>query len=130
MGAAESQGAVGVLTVDDKPLFRTAAAAVVEATPGFVAVGEAASGREALRLSAVLDPDLVLVDVRMPGMDGIETARRLAEIRPEAVVVLISIDDLTGFDALLRRSGAAASVRKQELSPGVLERLWAEHRPR
>ncbi len=130
MGAGESHGAVGVLTVDDKPLFRTAAAAVVEATPGFVAVGEAASGPEALRLSAVLDPDLVLVDVRMPGMDGIETARRLAEIRPEAVVVLISIDDLTGFEALLQRSGAAASVRKQELCPGVLERLWAEHRPR
>jgi DNA-binding NarL/FixJ family response regulator len=130
MGAGESHSAVGVLTVDDQPLFRTAVAAVVEATPGFVAVGEAASGQEALRLSAVLAPDLVLVDVRMRGMNGIETARRLGEVRPEAVVVLISIDDLTGFESLLAGSGAAASVRKQALCPGVLERLWTEHGPR
>ena len=102
----------------------------MEATPGFVAVGEAASGEEALRLSAVLDPDLALVDIRMPGMDGIEAARRLAEIRPEAVVVLVSVDDLAGFDALLERSGAAAAMRKQKLCPAVLGRLWAEHRPR
>ena len=119
---------IRVLIVDDQPLFRAAAAAVVEATPGFVALGEAASGEEALRLSAVLDPDLALVDIRMPGMDGIEAARRLAQIRPEAVVVLVSVDDLAGFEALLERSGAAAAVRKQKLCPGVLERLWAEHR--
>ena len=69
---------IGVLTVDDQPLFRSAAAAVVDATPGFEAVGEASSGEEALQLSSELRPDLVLLDVRMPGMDGIETAQRLA----------------------------------------------------
>ena len=57
----------------------------MDATPGFVAVGEASSGEEALQLSSELEPDLVLVDVRMPGMDGIETARRLAATRPETV---------------------------------------------
>ena len=76
---------IGVLTVDDQPLFRSAAAAVVDATPGFEAVGEASSGEEALRLSSELRPDLVLLDVRMPGIDGIETARRLAATRPETV---------------------------------------------
>jgi DNA-binding NarL/FixJ family response regulator len=128
MEAGRTQSAVGVLIVDDQPLFRAAAAAVVDATPGFVAVGEAASGEEALRLSAIVDPGLAIVDIRMPVMDGIETAKRLAEIRPEAVVVLVTVDDLDGFEALLERSGAAAAVRKQKLCPGVLERLRAEHR--
>ena len=130
MSAGETQRTVGVLTVDDQPLFRTAAAAVVEATQGFESVGEAGSGEEALRLCATLRPDLVLLDVRMPGMDGIETARRLARSQPEALVVLISLDDLTDMAALLERSGAAASAQKQSLCPQVLERLWAAHRQR
>ena len=121
---------VGVLTVDDQSLFRRAATAVVDATPGFEAIGEAASGEEALQLSARLRPDLVLLDVRMPGMDGIETARRLAAVQPETVVVLVSIEDMTDLAPLVRRSGAAASLQKQALRPHVLEQLWCEHRPR
>ena len=118
---------IGVLTVDDQPLFRTAAAAVVDATPGFETVGEAASGEEALRLSSELHPDLVLLDVRMPGMDGIETARRLAATEPEAVIVLISIDDIGDIAPRARHAGAATSVRKQALCPQMLEELWAAH---
>jgi DNA-binding NarL/FixJ family response regulator len=118
---------IGVLTVDDQPLFRSAAAAVVDATPGFEAVGEASSGEEALRLSSELRPDLVLLDVRMPGMDGIETARRLAATRPETVIVLISIDDIGDIAPRARLAGAAASVRKQTLCPRLLEELWAAH---
>ncbi|MET0685880.1 MAG: response regulator transcription factor [Solirubrobacteraceae bacterium] len=118
---------IGVLTVDDQPLFRTAAAAVVDATPGFETVGEAASGEEALRLSSELHPDLVLLDVRMPGMDGLETAQRLAATEPGAVIVLISIDDIGDIVPRARHAGAAASVRKQALCPQMLEELWAAH---
>jgi DNA-binding NarL/FixJ family response regulator len=118
---------IGVLTVDDQPLFRTAAAAVIDATPGFETVGEAASGEEALRLSFELHPDLVLLDVRMPGMDGLETSRRLAATQPGTVIVLISIDDIGDIAPRARRAGAVASVRKQALSPKLLEELWAAH---
>ena len=79
--SARHQGpTVGVLTVDDQQVFREVAVAVIEATPGFEPVGQAASGEEALRLLETLRPDLALIDVRMPGMDGVETARRLAAL--------------------------------------------------
>jgi DNA-binding NarL/FixJ family response regulator len=128
MSTRDTPRSVGVLTVDDQPLFRAAAAAVVDATPGFETIGEAASGEEALLLSPSLRPDLVLLDVRMPGIGGVETARRFAEAQPEAVVILISIEDMTDIAALVRTSGAAASVPKQALCPKVLAALWATHR--
>src|SRR5829696_277048 len=103
MSPSHTSRKVGVLTVDDQTLFRMAAAAVVDATAGFEAIGEAASGEEALRLSSALRPDLVLLDVRMPGMDGIETARRLAVAQPDTVVVLVSIEDMTDIAPLVQR---------------------------
>jgi two-component system, NarL family, invasion response regulator UvrY len=121
---------VGVLTVDDQAMFRTAALEVIEATPGFEAVGEAASGEEALRLAEALRPELVLVDVRMPGMDGIETARRLVAGDPGTVVVLISLEDASHVSVEAKRAGAAAFVRKQDFCPTMLTRLWATHRGR
>src|SRR5690348_16581357 len=87
---------VTVLAVDDQPVFLRAARELIAATPGFSQVGQAASGQEALELAAALHPDLVLVDVRMPGMDGFETAQRLVQSEPGALVVLISLDDVPG----------------------------------
>jgi CheY-like chemotaxis protein len=71
--------AVRVLTVDDQAVFRRIADDVIAATQGFEAVGEAGGGDEALEAVQRLAPDLVLLDVRMPGVDGIEVARRLVE---------------------------------------------------
>ena len=59
----------------------------------------------------------MLLDVRMPGMDGFETAHRISERHPEVVVVLISIEDHSGFAPTVEASGAAALVRKQDFSP-------------
>ena len=94
--AAESDpsNTVGVMVVDDQPPFRRAARAVINATEGFEAVGDAESGPEALRHVDQVQPDLVLIDVHMPDMDGFETARRLTESHPECVVVLVSLDAL------------------------------------
>jgi DNA-binding NarL/FixJ family response regulator len=116
---------VTVLTVDDQPVFRRAIASLIAAAPAFEHVGEAASGREALALAARLRPDLVLLDVRMPQMDGIETARRLADAAPDTAVVLLSIDDLPELAAQPATAGAAACVRKRDLSVRKLDELWA-----
>jgi DNA-binding NarL/FixJ family response regulator len=119
---------ISVLTADDQPLFRAAARDVIVATPGFELVGEAASGFEAIELFAALEPDLVLMDVRMPGLDGIETTRRLRALRPDAAVVLISLDDFSDMASVTERCGAAAFVRKQDLCPRVIAGVWDQVR--
>jgi DNA-binding NarL/FixJ family response regulator len=121
--------AVGVLVVDNQALFRATASAVIEATQGFEALGEADSGTAALAALEQLDPALVLLDVRMPGLDGIETARRIATVRPHVVVVLISAEDPDDLAPATLGCGAAALVGKRDLSPRLLRRLWALHRP-
>jgi DNA-binding NarL/FixJ family response regulator len=129
-GGRRSSGDVGVVTVDDQAVFRGAALEVIEATAGFTSVGEASCGEEALAVVDEREPELVLVDVRMPGMDGIETARRIKESHPYVVVVLISIEDPASVSAAAAASGAAALVRKQDFGPGLLRGLWRGHGPR
>jgi DNA-binding NarL/FixJ family response regulator len=122
--------AVRVLAVDDQPLFREAARAIVDRTPGFELVGESADGAGALSLARDADPDIVIVDVRMTGMDGIETARRLHAEDPTRVIVLVSSDGVREVAEFAGRCGAAALVRKHWLSPRLLRGLWVAHRRR
>jgi DNA-binding NarL/FixJ family response regulator len=117
---------VTVLIVDDQASSRTAARGVVAATPGFDAVGEAASGEEALETARALEPDLVLVDVVMPGLDGLETSARLGVAVPGSVVVLVSADgDVPSVERAA--AGAAAFVHKEAFTPGALRAIWDEH---
>jgi two-component system, NarL family, invasion response regulator UvrY len=116
---------ITVLAVDDQPVFRRALASLIEATPEFEQVGEASSGPEALELAAALHPDLVLLDVRMPEMDGIETARRLHARVAESAIVLISLDEVPELEAASALEGAVAYARKQDLSTRTLRELWA-----
>ena len=122
-----SQNPVGVLTVDDSAQFLDAARELVAMTGGFRLIGEAASGKEGLAAARRLSPDLVLLDVRMPGMDGIETARRLSAADPRVVIVLVSANDPADAPHGFRSCGAATFVRKQDLAPRTLRRLWATH---
>jgi DNA-binding NarL/FixJ family response regulator len=119
----EAGQSVTVLAVDDQPIFLRTARSLIAATPGFEQVGEAASGEEAIVLAELLNPDLVLVDVRMPGMDGIETARRLTSRDPHPVVVLISLEEMPEASEA-SDTGVAACMRKQELSTRTLQELW------
>jgi two-component system invasion response regulator UvrY len=118
---------VSVLTVDDNEPFRIAARALLLATPGFLSLGEAASGEEAIALAKVLLPDLVLIDVNMPGLGGIETTRRLMAALIGTVVVLVSTEDDSASSREIASCGAAAFIRKQDLSSSVLRSLWACH---
>ncbi len=118
---------VRVLTVDDQAMFREIACDVIAATPGFEAVGEAASGEEALVAVDRLDPQLVLLDVRMPGIDGIEVAGRLGRTHPHTVVVLISIDEMADLPPAGHLGADVPFVRKQDFGPRLLRRLWAEY---
>ena len=115
---------VRVLIVDDQEPFRRAMAAVVGETDGFVVVGSAASGEESLALAAELRPDLVLMDVHLPGIDGIEATRRLTGSPGGPVVVLLSTYDRDEFD--LAGCGAASYVPKAAFGPDRLSAAWAE----
>jgi two-component system, NarL family, invasion response regulator UvrY len=120
------RGRVAVLAVDDKTIFLDVAREVVAATPGFEWIGGATSGAEALEKVTKFSPELVLVDVRMPGMDGIETAERISECHPEAVIVLMS-EDSPALAPAAMAAGAAALIRKREFGPAMLRRLWSRH---
>jgi two-component system response regulator AlgR len=116
---------VRVLVVDDQEPYRRAMAAVVGATDGFVVVGTATTGEESLTAAATLRPALVLMDVNLPGISGVEAAGRLrAADGAGPVVVLLSTYDEDEFD----RSGAGpvAYVSKAAFSPERLQQVWRE----
>jgi DNA-binding NarL/FixJ family response regulator len=112
-----------VLAVDDQPPFREAARRVVDATAGFAWAGEAGSGAEAVLRVRECRPDIVIMDVRMPGMDGIEAARRVVAERPGVAVLLVSAEPLASPAADLLRSHAMAFSRKHDFGPALLRLL-------
>ena len=128
-GAARERRPVRVMTVDDHAVFRAVARELVESTSGFDPVMEAASGPEALEAAARLRPELVLVDVRMPGMNGIETCRRLTERESATVVVLVTSGECADVAPAARTCGAVALLTKQSISPAVLRGIWTIHGP-
>jgi DNA-binding NarL/FixJ family response regulator len=119
--------AVRVLTVDDQELFRGIAREVIDATDGFEVAGEACNGEEALSAVETLAPQLVLLDVRMPGMNGVEVARRLSASHPETVVVLISVEEPSDVPSAASLNERVPFVRKRDFGPRLLRRLWAAY---
>jgi len=117
---------VTVLIVDDQAPFRRAATTVVQVTAGFEVVGEAESGEGAVDLVASLNPRLVLMDINMAGISGIEAARRITATRPDVTVVLLSTYQAEDLPSDAATSGAVAYVNKEEFGPDVLEQVWEQ----
>jgi two-component system, NarL family, invasion response regulator UvrY len=120
---------VPVLIVDDQAFFRIAARAVLAVTPEFAAVGEACSGEEAVTRVGELAPELVLMDIHLPGISGIETTRQIRAAHPGIAVVLLSTYKAEDLPADARDCGALAYLNKEDFQPEVLERIWAEREP-
>lgn len=117
---------VQVLVVDDQAPFRQAMAAVVGATDGFAVVGEAVSGEDSVIACSALHPDLVLMDVNLPGIDGVEATRRVRALPSPPVVLLLSTYDADAGVAFVSESGAAAYVTKGEFGPDWLAAAWRD----
>ena len=115
---------VSVMIVDDQPPFRDAARAVLSRIDGFDLVAEVDSGEGAVATSVELRPDLVLMDINMGALDGIEATRLITDAHPETKVILVSTYSLEDLPVTARSSGAIAYVNKDELSPRVVRRLW------
>jgi DNA-binding NarL/FixJ family response regulator len=111
-----------VLLVDDHPSFRRCAR-VLLAAEGFEVVAEAADGTSALALSREISPELVLLDVQLPDIDGFEVAHRLLAEDPDVAIVLVSGRDRTEYGRSIEESGARGFVAKAELSGAILESL-------
>ena len=111
-----------VLIVDDHEQFRRAAAGVVATTDPSIVVDEADSGEEAVRLARSLLPDLVLMDVHLGGMSGVEATRLLLADRPGVAVVLLSSYEPSELPEDLLDCGAFAYVHKADLHPAVIRR--------
>ena len=112
------------MIVDDQPPFRDAARAVLSRVEGFELVAEVASGEEAVAVSGELRPDLVLMDINMGELDGIEATRLITDAHPATKIILVSTYRLEDLPLTARSSGAIAYLNKDELSPRVVRRLW------
>ena len=115
---------VRVMVVDDQRPFRDAARAVVERVRGFDVVAEAESGEQALALAEICEPDLVLMDINLGGIDGIETTRQLMTCLPSALVLLLSTYRLEDLPPSARQCGARAYLNKDDLGVRMIRQLW------
>lgn len=113
-----------VLIVDDQESFRSAARLVIENTDGFEVAGEAATGEDALVMVPELQPDLVLMDINMPGIDGLEATQRLTNHNPDLKVVVLSTYEAADYERPALEAGAVAFVSKSDFGPDSLEAVW------
>jgi DNA-binding NarL/FixJ family response regulator len=116
---------VRVLIVDDQLPFREASRMVVEMTDGFEVSGEAENGEQAIALVKELRPDLVLMDVQMPGIDGIETTRRIKSAPHPPVVIVMSTHESGDYVDVAVAAGAVGFVPKSQFGLDTLDEMWA-----
>lgn len=116
---------VKVLIVDDQRPFREASRMVVELTDGFELVGVAENGEAAVEMVTSLKPDLVLMDVQMPGIDGLEATRRIMRLDDPPHVLVMSTHESGNYDGPAQSAGAIGFIPKSTFSMDVLEEVWS-----
>ena len=116
---------VQVLIVDNQLPFREASRMVVEMTDGFEVAGEAENGEQAVEMAATLQPDLVLMDVQMPGIDGLEATRQIMNLDRPPHVLMMSTHESGGYEEPALAAGAIGFLAKSEFSMDALEATWA-----
>lgn len=121
--------AVRVLVVDDQQTYRDAAQFVIEMSDGFELAGTAASGEESLGLTDQLTPDLVLMDINLPGIDGLEATRRIVSTHPNIEVIVFSTHSANDYASRALDAGAIGFITKADLAPDVLDRVWKQRVP-
>lgn len=122
-GGTDAGSVVDVLIVDDQALFRSVARMVAGLVPGWRVVGEADSGEDAVAKFDELRPGVVLMDINLPGINGIEATRRILDCEPTTRVVLLSTYAADDLPADAQSCGAAGYVRKDDLTPDALREL-------
>ena len=115
---------VRVLIVDDQEPFRLAARMVVDVTDGFEIVGEAETGEASVEMAKDLQPDLVLMDVNLPGIDGLEATRQILAANGPPVVLLLSTYEEAEYAPRAAECGASAYIPKSVFGPDRLEAAW------
>jgi DNA-binding NarL/FixJ family response regulator len=115
---------VRVLIVDDQAPFRDAARMVVEATDGFEVAGEVETGEASIDAAAELDPDLVLMDVNLPGINGLEATRRILETSHRVIILILSTYEEAEYAPRAAEVGAAGYIPKSDFSPDRLADSW------
>ncbi|HMC37709.1 MAG TPA: response regulator transcription factor [Actinomycetota bacterium] len=116
---------VRVLIVDDQEPFRMAARMVVEATDGFEVVGESPTGEGSVEAAKDLKPDLVLMDVNLPGINGLEATRQILSQSNSVVILLLSTYEEEEYAPRAAECGASAYIPKSSFSPERLADAWA-----
>ena len=119
----EAFDAISVLLVDDQPVFRNVARSVLERDGACEVIGEADGGVHALELMGKLNPDIVVMDVQMEGMSGIEATRRILSRHPQANIILTSMGSDSEYPILAREIGARGFVPKRNLNVALLRSL-------
>jgi len=114
---------VRVLIADDHPLFAEAVEATLASEPRFEVVGVARDGREAVELAEALRPDVTLMDIAMPVMDGFEATRRLRELDEDACVVMLTGSNSRGDVNRARKAGAAGYVTKDRIAVELVDAI-------
>jgi two-component system invasion response regulator UvrY len=115
---------VSVLIVDDQLPFRAVARTVIGMTSGFSVSGEAESGEDAIIAVDDVHPDLVLMDINLGEMNGIEATRRIRAQHPDIEVILLSTYSEADLPADARDCGALAYVHKEDFGPALVRQLW------
>jgi CheY-like chemotaxis protein len=120
---AKAAGVRRLLLVDDHAMVRQGLRAILDHYPDLSIIGEAADGREAVSIAAKRAPDVIIMDINMPRMDGIEATKRIKKERPETVIIAVSVNDTPHLRESMQKAGASAFVSKEEAGERLYETI-------